>query len=307
MTAAPITPVAVIIATRGRAVRVARAAESVLASDYPSVHLCVVDQSDDDATAAALRHLADDPRVGIVRASPRGLAAARNLGVTLTEAPIVAFTDDDCEVSRGWLEGIAAGFAGDTRIGVVFGSVQAGDYDRAAGFIPAYQVARPFRACGVSRKAQIEGIGACMAVRRSTWEALGGFDELLGAGAPFRSAEDSDFAMRALLAGQWVHETPDAVVTHYGFRAWREGRRLIEGYMFGLGTVNAKMLRLGRLGAFRPVVELAWRWVAGGPIVDLNHRPPRVMRLVAFLRGVSMGLRTPLDRASGRFAPSRHR
>lgn len=297
---AAVTPIAVVVATVGRADGAARAARSVLATDYPALTLCVVDQSADDATATALSVWAGDPRLRVVKTSTRGLGAARNLGVSLSEAPIIAFTDDDCEVAPDWPAAIAAALDPDPRLGVVFGTVLAADYDRSKGFIPAYQVRGQRSVHGVSGKARIEGIGACMAVRRSTWTTLGGFDEALGAGAPLRAGEDADFAMRTLVAGQGVHETPDAVVTHYGFRTFVEGMRLIEGYMLGLGAVNAKMVRLGGVPALRPILALGRRWLTGAPVVDLNQVPPRLLRLRAFWRGARLGLRTPLA-SDGRF------
>jgi hypothetical protein len=71
----------------------------------------------------------------------------------------------------------------------------------------------------IREKARVEGVGACMAIRRSLLTALGGFDEELGAGAQLYSAEDTDIAVRALLAGFYVCETPDAAVYHYWFAA----------------------------------------------------------------------------------------
>jgi len=301
------TPIAVVIATRERPEGAVRAARSVLASDYPALSLVLVDQSADEATLAALRRagLASDARLRVARSAAIGLGAARNLGVLQSDAPIIAFTDDDCEAASGWPAAILAAFARDARIGVVFGSVLAAEYDRRTGFIPAFRVGRQQSVDGVAGKARVEGIGACMGIRRATWSALGGFDEALGAGAPFRAAEDSDFAMRTLLAGYWAHETPDAVVTHYGFRSFGEGVRLIEGYMLGLGAVNAKMMRLGGLQAMRPILALGWRWLVGRPVVHLNQRPPRLRRLRAFSRGAWLGLRTPLA-PDGRFLPRRN-
>jgi len=51
--------------------------------------------------------------------------------------------------------------------------------------------------------------GACLAARRSAWEALGGFDE-----AYFMYAEDLDLCWRAHQAGWLVRWVPGAVVVH---------------------------------------------------------------------------------------------
>jgi hypothetical protein len=156
---------------------------------------------------------------------------------------------------------------------------------------------------GLARQASVCGIGASLAIRRSTFEKLHGFDEQLGAGTALAAGEDTDMAIRALISGDAVHETPAAVVTHHGFRPWNEGHVVIQGYMRGLGAVHVKMLRLGRARAARPLLALAWRWLARGPVVDLNHRPPRLSRLRAYLAGSWHAWGLPVDRATGWYVP----
>lgn len=291
---------AVVLATRNRPEDAARAVRSILGSAM-ALELIVIDQSDDSRTTDSLESFDSDRRLAVVKSTDIGLARARNMGWRQTSAELLAFTDDDCEVCPGWLEGLATAFAHDERVGLVFGAVRAPDYDRSKGFVMAYapqfRVARQIR-----EKARVEGVGACMAVRRSVLEALGGFDEELGCGARLRSAEDTDIGVRALLAGFHVCETPGAAVYHYGFRTWGVGVRVIHDYMVGLGATNAKMLRLGKVQAIPPIAALAWRWLAKHPVVDLNHRPPRMARLRSFLVGFRSGLTASLD-ANGRFLP----
>ncbi len=293
--------IAAVVATKNRPADAARAVGSILRDGGPCTELCVVDQSDSDATVVALGGFQGDPRLTILRCGGIGLGAARNLGVAQCRTELIAFTDDDCEALSGWLVGFTSAFSSEPRVAAVFGNVIAAPYDRSTGFIPAYAVQREYVGRTIADKPRLEGIGACMAVRRDAWEALGGFDEEMGAGARFRAAEDSDFIVRALLAGMPVCETPGASVRHHGFRSWSDGLPLIEGYMYGLGAVNMKMQRLGRWSAVGPLTVLGWRWLFGQPVVDLNHRPPRLLRLLAFLRGAHDALRTPLDQTTGRF------
>lgn len=295
----------IVICTIGRTDGALAAARSA-ASDDPRAEIIIVDQNE---SLELQRLVAREPvlvNVRVVRMAPCGLAAARNAGVRACRGWIVAFTDDDCEVLPGWLAALSGAFAANQRIGVVFGNVEAPAYDRGAGFIPSYRVREPVLARSLADKARIEGMGACMAVRREAWTAIGGFDESLGSGAPFRAGEDADLVVRALHAGWQVVETPDAAVVHHGFRTWAQGRQLIDGYMYGLGATNVKMLRLAPLTALRPLVTLAWRWLAGAPVVDLNQLPPRLPRLGAFLAGAWDGLRLPLAPGSGHFLLSRH-
>ncbi|MCC6590031.1 MAG: glycosyltransferase [Bryobacterales bacterium] len=296
--------ISVVIATRNRPLDAVRAVTSVLKLDYPSFELSVIDQSDSAETSEALRLHRNDSRLTIIGSSAVGLAAARNLGCRSTEAPLIAFTDDDCEVTEGWLDRTAEAFLRNPRVGVVYGNVQAARYDRTAGLVPAYRVGRLHTVWRVEDKTEVEGIGACMALRRDLWRSIGGFDELLGTGAPFGSGEDVDLTVRALMANWAVCEDPAITVLHHGFRPWESAPKLIAGYMYGLGAVYAKMLRIAGLRAVQPTVALAWRWLASKPVVDLNHVPGRRMRLISFVNGYRAGLSVGLD-GHGRSIPAR--
>jgi GT2 family glycosyltransferase len=141
-------------------------------------------------------------------------------------------------------------------------------------------------------------MGACMAIRRSTWESLGGFDAMLGPGADFPAAGEGDFAYRALRAGWWIHDTPAIRVVHGGFRSAEEGRTLLEQYARGTGAMMAKHLRCRTPGAWRLLGRMASRWV-------LRRRPPGLQlgpvdvplgRLGGFARGFARGAVAGIDR-----------
>src|SRR5205823_3162308 len=71
----------------------------------PAGEVVVVDDASTDATAATAR----DAGARVVRLERAGgPAAARNAGVAATSAPLLAFTDADCEPAPGWLAALAA-------------------------------------------------------------------------------------------------------------------------------------------------------------------------------------------------------
>lgn len=294
----------VVLATRDRGALPVRAVESVLANRYPRFAVTVVDQSSDGATEAAVEPFLFDPRLRYRRSRTIGLARAQNLAIADIEAEIVALTDDDCEVPSDWLARVADAFAGEERLALVFGEVRAGPHDPEAGFVPAYLRAGPFLARDPGKKWGIDGIGACMGVRRDAWRKLGGFDERLGPGSPFLAALEGDFALRALAAGWYVLETPEIRVVHYGFRSHREGRELIRGYAYGTGAMIAKHVRCRTPKAEILLAHMALRWVRGS--VHSAARLPgsrhRWLRLNAFLRGFLAGAAAPLDPVTRRFA-----
>ena len=211
-------------------------------------------------------------------------------------------TDDDCEVPAGWLASLLDAFAADERIGIVFGNVLASPHDQNVGFVPAYYRTEPFLATNVVDAHHVEGMGANFCIRKSTWEALNGFDVAFGAGARFVSAEELDFRLRALAKGYAIYETPLATVTHSGFRTWEQGDALIWGYLYGIGAAVTKQIRLHNWGAIALIVALAYRWAFGGPVINLGPRKPsRLLRIQAFLKGCWEGSTHPLDRAKGHF------
>lgn len=300
-------PITAVVATRDRGARPVATIESLLASRYPDVTVHVLDQSADERTAEALRPLGSDPRLRYERSSAVGLARAHNQALAAAETELVAITDDDCEVAPDWLERIAETFAIDDRIGIVFGNVRAARHDDGAGFIPAYGRGRLLVAREPRDKLRVEGLGASMAVRRSVWEAVGGFDEMLGAGAPYRAGNEGDLAMRALRAGHWICENPAIVVVHHGFRDWREGRSLLAGYAYGTGAMLAKHWKSGTPGASGLLARLAWRWAFRRPpsALELGHRRHRAVRLGAFVGGFARGVLSPVDRETLRFVDGR--
>lgn len=294
-----------LVCTRNRGASVAHTVRGMMANDHPDFEVHVIDQSSDDESESALAEWRSDPRFHYTRSTTQGLARARNIGFRRARTGIVAMTDDDCRVPSDWLRRMAAAFAtGDRgdRIGVVFGNVVAAPHDRAKGFISAYHRKALFVAHGVRDKPKVEGIGACMGVRTDIWAALGGFDGMLGAGSKFKSADDTDFAIRALLAGYAICETPEVHVVHHGFRTWSEGSELIGGYLFGIGAMLAKHIRCRHWPVLHVVRALARRWMFQRPVVEFGFTPSRSLRLSGFVQGFIAGAVAPIDRRTAQFA-----
>ncbi len=296
--------VTAVIATCDRGAQVARTVQSILENDPPVLEVLVVDQSSDDSTEAAIRPLLDEcDRLRYRRLARRGLTRARNEAIRDAAGEFVAITDDDCEVSPDWAARVVEAFESDERIAVVFGNVLPAPFDAATSFIPGYVRDDVFLADEPAKKAGVDGIGACMAVRRSTWIALGGFDEMLGPGSAFPGGDEGDFAMRALAAGWYVLETPQLWVEHYGYRTLDQAYECVAIYARGTGAMMAKHVRCRTPHARRLLASMAFRWSSGGihqtaAIGDGRHR---LRRLTGFVTGFAEGTRAPLDRSTALF------
>ena len=236
------TGVAAILCTRDRPAFLERALPHLRAALRDEDEAVVVDSA---STDPAVRRVAEAAGFRVVRAPRPGLALARNVGIAATTAPLVAFTDDDCRPRPEWTALVAAHFA-DPVVGFVTGRVLP---DREDG--PVVAVKTDDEACRYDGAQDPAGTGhgANMAMRRVALEAIGGFDEILGAGTSFFAGEDHDVFYRLLRLGWAGVYDPEIVVVHSQWRRTSEVLRLRYGYGIGSGAVAIKVARLdGPLG-----------------------------------------------------------
>jgi GT2 family glycosyltransferase len=253
---ARLQPVAVIICTRDRPALLADAIASIRAGTAQPSELVVVDQS-----ATPNDALADDAGVTYVHSRERGLGRARNIGAAHATSDLLAYCDDDVLADAGWLEALLAPFADGDVLTVATGRVLAGPPERRGSFVPAV-VLDDEPATYTGRLDRDVLAGGNSAIRRATLEHVGWWDDRLGAGSSFPSAEDNDLGLRLLEAGCRIVYVPGAVLTH---RSWRPGPRYpLTRWRYGLGK-----------GAFYTKHALVRRAAR-----DVGHRP------VHFVRGV---------------------
>jgi len=287
-----------LVCTRNRGDSIVRTVRSILANRHPKFELIVVDQSTDDCTATAISPFLHDPRLRYIRTETSGKTRALNLGLARARSEIVAITDDDCEVPPDWLEKLEDVFKRYPGVAVGYCNVDGAPHDTRTGFIPAYQQRGSKLVLTLPEKLRARGIGAGMAVRRPAVMALGGFDEMLGPGGVFPSADEWDITVRALLKGYGIYETDNVAVTHYGFRTYSEGRALARRDWLAIGAAYAKPIKCGY---WRFIVVPAYELVivALGQMLweALRFRRFRgLIRVTAFVRGFLRGWRTPVDR-----------
>lgn len=288
--------VTVCVGTRNRGASVQATLQSVLEQRHPDFDIVIVDQSAAADTAEAVHTLVtSDTRVTYLRSTTSGAAAARNVAIAHARGPIIAFTDDDCDVPADWLVCLSRAFATDPQVGLIFGEVRAAPHDSSSGFIPTYGVPATKRIRSPWLKWREGGIGANMAFRRGVLLAVGGFDELLGPGAPFPNGEDGDITYRVLKAGYHVLNTPDAYVVHRGFRTWREGRRLMRRTGYAVGAAYMKHLRLRDAAIIPTLVIEGWRTISWRRLLRFS-RHSGLGRFWGYVRGLGASFAYSVDR-----------
>jgi GT2 family glycosyltransferase len=231
---APDPRVAVVIVVRNGRHRITRALAQLTAlPEAPEV--VVVDNASTDGTP---EHVGEAfPAVRVVRLEENLGAAGRNAGVAAVDAPYVAFAEDDSWYEPGALRLAADLLDAHPRLALINAHVLVGPdrrpeplHDDMVGTLgPEDDGGLP----GHRILSFLEGVSI---VRRSAFEAVGGFDRRLGLGGPEEHLAADLLAaggeLRYVPAVRAVHEpdhgTPSAHVRRLGLRnalwfAW--GRR----------------------------------------------------------------------------------
>jgi glycosyltransferase involved in cell wall biosynthesis len=292
--------ITVAICTRNRSDQIGAAVKSVLCNDDPHFELLVIDQSDSPATREALADVADDPRLRYFHTQRVGLSAAYNAAIHHGLGSTFAFTDDDCLAPKEWVSTVRREFASNPDADLIYGEVRAADdlFDRP-GVIPELRFPER-RRLALRDGFEVIGMGANFAARRSVFDRVGGFDELLGGGGPLRSSQDFDFQYRLFRSSErhLCLLEPDLFVTHYGHRTPAEWPKTLLAYGVGDGAFYMKHVRCGDVRAGR---LLAGR--VGHELVRLILKPLiRRQHDSAYLRGLLEGsvksFRFKVDRRS---------
>jgi glycosyltransferase involved in cell wall biosynthesis len=238
-------------AMRGKTV--GAAVRSIVKQTYREWELVVVVQGPSSAEIAETVRRELGRREGRVIMQPgRGVCRARNAAIEAAQGELVAMTDDDCEAQPDWLEVLVDRFRGTPSVGLVGGALVAPPRSRRGpATIPACSPAETLYEPAVSGHTAPAGfvwLAANFAVTPAAAQAIGPFDELMGAGTRrFPVAADGDFNYRAAERKISMISTPDAIVHHtYG---WRYGVRALwshqRQYSRGHGGFAGKLTLLG--------------------------------------------------------------
>lgn len=174
-------PVSVIIVSRHRAVALARCLTGLRQSDHPAFEVIVVA---DPAAVADLR--AQGLPIKLAAFDLANISAARNLGLRLAAAPLVAFIDDDAVPEPTWLARLVAPFA-DPRVVAATGFVRGRNgisFQWRAAQVDAHGCDHPLAVApeasslhAASPRRAVKTQGTNCAFRRDALLAMGGFDE----------------------------------------------------------------------------------------------------------------------------------
>jgi GT2 family glycosyltransferase len=207
----------VVIVTYNSRAAIAATLPALLGQLEDGDELVVVDNASTDATVELVTRLAPD--AAIVR-NPRndGFARAANAGAARACGDLLVFLNPDASPAPGFASAIRRPLGRDGGWSAWMGLVTAegGRVVNTNGGVVHFTAIAWAGEAGAPTPGTLDGprevgfaSGACLAVPRSEWEAVGGFAEEF-----FMYHEDVDLSLRLRLAGGTVGIEPEAVVDH---------------------------------------------------------------------------------------------
>ena len=195
-----------VVATVGRTDELARFLDSLAIQEYVAVRVILVDQNED----ARLDPVVSGRPFRMERIrGPLGLSRARNAGLALVEADLVAFPDDDCVYPPGLLARVAERLDPESRLAGLTGRAADASGTSSASW-------KDEGALLTDDNLWNRAISFTIFLRRGVVETVGSFDEKLGlgSGTTWSSGEEMDYLIRAVRAGASIEYDPSLVVTH---------------------------------------------------------------------------------------------
>ncbi len=179
----------VVIPTHNRAATLRFALADVLAQGFTDFEVIVVVDGSTDTTVTDLADLSDR-RLHVIVREPGGPCRARNVGAAAARGEWLVFLDDDDRVQPDWLC-VLEQHSNDTKVGMVCCATTL--VDEEDNFLG---LAFPTQLGALYGNAEAQFAPAAFAVRKSLFEAVGGYDPLMTWG------ENFELGLRLTIAGQ---------------------------------------------------------------------------------------------------------
>ena len=211
----------IVMITRNRGDQIRVALEHLLQMPEQP-RLIVVDNSSTDGTVEAARSMSSG--VNVVALDRNLGCAGRNVGVSMTETPYVAFSDDDSWWQAGSLPRAADLFDAHPTLGLLAARILVGPekkLDPLSHAMATSPLANGFRDPEKQVGIPIVGFAACGAVvRRSAFLEAGGFEQHFGVGG-----EEQVLALDMLRKGWQLAYVDELVAYHHPSPVRDESKR----------------------------------------------------------------------------------
>jgi N-acetylglucosaminyl-diphospho-decaprenol L-rhamnosyltransferase len=266
-----------------------RSLPPLVAQLQPGDDLIVVDNASRDGLAAQLASLAPQARL-IALTENVGFAGGADRGAAAASGDLLVLLNPDAVVQPGWSEAIRAPWGQDWAAWMALVLLVGGAEINTSGGVLHFtgvgwagQVGEPAAAAPAGPEPVGFLSGACLAIPRTSWEAVGGFSEHF-----FMYCEDVDLSLKLRLEGGTLAVVPDARVAHeYEFAKGGQKWRLLERNRWATMTRNypTRLLVLvmpallaAELAVWAMALRGGWGQMKALATLDYARALPRLLR-----------------------------
>lgn len=212
-----------IVATLNRTKELESLFNSLIKQDYLQFEVIVIDQNAHNLVNEICLSYTNKINIKYFKVEFKGLSKARNYGLNFASGSIIAFPDDDCVYSNDVLSRAANLFKNST-INVLTGDTI--DLITGKKYLKTFNINTVINYSNVFKSA----ISYTIFIRYKLISDIY-FDENLGVGAKFGSAEETDLIIKLLKLKYIGYYTPDILVYH----PFSRNSDLVRNYNYALG------------------------------------------------------------------------
>lgn len=208
ITGSPLPSVSVVVPAYNAGETIGPLLESLLGLDYPVYEVIVVNDGSKDGTKGVVERYP----VRLIEQRNLGASAARDAGLRVANADIVAYVDSDVTVTPNWLRELVRPFE-DPSVAATTGRTVFLRNDKCTSWWRSLDIERR----NARRKSDTRlANGPNCAFRKSVLLEVGGFDP------KWYHAEDTEVSYRIWMRGHRIRYVPEAVVHHVPEEDWRD-------------------------------------------------------------------------------------
>lgn len=244
--------ISIIISTKNRPDHLSQCLNSIRTQTYQSYEVIILDQNIDNRTTRVCKSSKIHNLIHI-RHIAGWKTTALNTGLKYAKGQLIAFTDDDCIVSSGWLRNIKKYFQNNPKSVGIFGRVT--PYGNPPKEHPIHPQDINLSKMKIVKKPHAFlfselGNGNNMVFRKHIFNEVGGFNEWLGVGAPCGGGgEDGELAYRILKMCYPLTYNPSVLVYHNRWLTQKESGHMQNVYSCGSTAFTTYwMIKSGDLG-----------------------------------------------------------
>lgn len=209
--------ISILIVTKNRPKKLYSAIYSITQQSELPHEVLIVDQSSNNESKVIVQNF-KDLNIKYFQQNIQNKSVGANFGIGKVTGSIIAFTDDDCVLSKNWVKVINQKFSENINLDLLFGKTVPFLPEKNSDlFCPSvFQKSKSssIKIDSFTKHSIDVGIGNNMIIKKSFFEDGNYFAEWLGPGSRMQAAEDAELIIKAILQEKTIDYSNDLIVFH---------------------------------------------------------------------------------------------